>query len=78
MNKFNVSCSHRDPRWTLRNARFRENCETDFRLHFDRFDGWSASAPNFGCGKSAPTPERAIQSLLTASGASFITIIPEG
>ncbi|PPQ28239.1 hypothetical protein CCR94_18240 [Rhodoblastus sphagnicola] len=78
MNKFSVSCSHRDERWQLKNAPFRENCETNYRLHFDRFDGWSASAPNFGCGKSFPTPERAIHALLFENGASFIIITPEG
>ncbi|PPQ35578.1 hypothetical protein SAMN06265338_12619 [Rhodoblastus acidophilus] len=79
MSKFSVSCSHRDPRWRLKNAPFRENCETDYRIHQDRGDGsWSASAPNFGCGKSYPTPERAIHALLFENGASFIIITPEG
>ena len=78
MSKFSVTCSHRDPRWRLQNAPFRENCETDYRLHHDPFDGWSASAPNFGCGKSIPTTERSIHALLFENGALFIVITPEG
>lgn len=74
--RFKVSASHIAADWALVDAIFAFNCETDFRLGGNERHGFHASAPRFGCGKSASTPERAIRSLLLDNGCADIRVEP--
>jgi len=74
---FKVSASHPNPKWQLSAEPF-ANVDAgewgDYRVKHDKALGWYAIAPNFGCGRNASTPERAITSLLAANGCTAILV----
>ena len=77
---YTVSASHRSATWTLANQSFADitsgEARTDYRVDGDSVNGFYASAPSFGCGKSYPTPVEAIRALLWENGCDDIQIAP--
>ena len=74
-----VSAKHIDPRWQLDAVPFAISANGEWDQSYrvsGSFEtgGYYAIATNFGCGHNAPTPERAIRSLLQANGCTAINI----
>lgn len=71
-----VSCTHpTSPRWQLDKVRFsvqeRGEHGRDYRIGGDAANGYYASAPEFGCGKTRQTIEAAITQLLCDNAATI-------
>jgi hypothetical protein len=75
---YSVSASHHSPTWALINQSFADvasgEARTDFRVDGDSVNGYYASAPSFGCGKSYPSHAQAIHALLADNGCTNIRI----